>query len=165
MLYNMTPFWTPLTTMSSYHLLMWGSLLGTELYQVFCFLKAGLLASSFLLSTYPVQSFLMTKLCYLYLPRPQFTSLQKRIFPVYFALQTTLTAATVVTYPSGSLFALIENKLDAATLGTTLGITLLNWLVFGPRTSQSMVKRTHQGTIHRPYTSRMISSKQQLIQV
>lgn len=113
----------------------------------------------------PVQSFLMTKLCYLYLPRPQFTSLQKRIFPVYFALQTTLTAATVVTYPSGSLFALIENKLDAATLGTTLGITLLNWLVFGPRTSQSMVKRTHQGMIHRPYTSRMISRKPQLIQV
>jgi hypothetical protein len=89
----------------------------------------------------------MTKLCYLYLPRPQFTSLQKRIFPVYFTLQTTLTAATVVTYPSGSLLALVENRFDAATLGTTLGITILNWLVFGPRTSQIMVKRIHQGRI------------------
>jgi hypothetical protein len=88
----------------------------------------------------------MTKLCYIYLPRPQFTSLQKRIFPVYFALQTTLVAATAVSYPSGSLLALVENKIDAAIFGVILGISTLNWFVFGPRISQLMVERTHQGT-------------------
>jgi hypothetical protein len=34
-LYTMAPFWASLTTISSYHLLAWGSLLGMELYQVF----------------------------------------------------------------------------------------------------------------------------------
>lgn len=93
----------------------------------------------------------MTKLCYVHLPRAQFTSLQKRVFPVYFALQTTLTAATAVTYPSGSLLALVENRVDAAVIGVTLGLSTLNWLVFGPKTSEFMVKRAHQGEILKFY--------------
>ena len=91
------------------------------------------------------QSFLMTKLCYVYLPRPQFTSLQKRVFPVYFALQTTLTAVTAVTYPPNSLLTLAENRVDAALLGAKLAISTFNLFVFGPKTSQLMMKRSHQG--------------------
>ena len=89
----------------------------------------------------------MTKVCYMCLPRPQFSSLQKRIFPVYFGLQTALVAVTAITYPSGSLVALGQNKLDATVLSLTLGISVLNLLVFGPRTSQAMVERAHQGSI------------------
>lgn len=89
----------------------------------------------------------MTKLCYIHLPRPQFTTLQKHVFPVYFALQTALAATTAITYPSGSILALAKNRGDAALLGATLGISILNWLIYGPRTSQLMVKRSHQGKI------------------
>jgi hypothetical protein len=89
----------------------------------------------------------MTKLCYIHLPYPQFTTLQKRIFPIYFTLQTTLVAATVVTYPSGSLLALAANRGDAVILGVTFGVSMLNLFVFGPRTSELMVEKSHQGTM------------------
>ncbi|KAF4630987.1 hypothetical protein G7Y89_g7147 [Cudoniella acicularis] len=114
----------PLTSLGSYHLFAWGSLVGTELYQ----------------------SFVMTKLCYLHLPRPQFTTLQRRVFPVYFSLQTGLVAATALTYPSGSILGLADNVVDATILGVTLGLSVLNAFVFGPRTSQAMVERAHQET-------------------
>ncbi|KAE8440914.1 hypothetical protein EG329_006335 [Mollisiaceae sp. DMI_Dod_QoI] len=115
---------TPLTSLGSYHLIAWGSLLGTELYQ----------------------SFVMTKLCYIHLPRPQFTTLQKRVFPVYFNIQTGLVVATALTYPPGSVLSLATNIPDAVLLGVIFGLSLLNKFVYGPRTSQVMVERAHQET-------------------
>lgn len=87
----------------------------------------------------------MTKVCYLYLPRPQFTTLQKRVFPIYFGIETALAVATAVTYPSGSISALAANRVDLALLGVTLGMSVLNLLVYGPKTTEAMVQRSHQG--------------------
>ncbi|KAN0102118.1 protein of unknown function (DUF4149) domain containing protein [Hyaloscypha variabilis] len=115
---------TPLTSLGSYHLIAWGSLLGTELYQ----------------------SFVMTKLCYIHLPRPQFTILQKRVFPVYFNIQTGLVVTTALTYPPGSVLGLAKNIPDVGLLGVIFGLSLLNKFVYGPRTSQAMVERAHQET-------------------
>ncbi|KAH6681754.1 hypothetical protein B0J14DRAFT_222197 [Halenospora varia] len=120
----MASFLESLTHRGGYHLIAWGSLLGTELYQ----------------------SFVMTKLCYIHLPRPQFTTLQKRVFPVYFNIQTGLVLATVLTYPSGSMLGLINNVADVVILGATFGLSVLNMFVFGPRTSKAMVDRIHQET-------------------
>ena len=102
---------------------------------------------SFTLLTTFSQSFVVTRLCHLYLPRAQFIIIQKRIFPIYFASQSALVAATAVTYPSGSLLALVENRVDAIVLGVILGISVLNSLVFGPRTSQLTTERSHQGMV------------------
>ncbi|KAH8663616.1 hypothetical protein BGZ60DRAFT_432753 [Tricladium varicosporioides] len=120
----MAEFLKSLTYLGSYHLIAWGSLLGTELYQ----------------------SFVMTKLCYVHLPRPQFTTLQKRVFPVYFNIQTGLALATALTYPSGSVVGLIDNTTDVIILGVTFGLSVLNMFVYGPRTSKAMVERVHQET-------------------
>ena len=93
------------------------------------------------------QSFVVTKICHLYLPRAQFFTIQKRIFPIYFTSQSALVAATAITYPSGSLLALVENRVDAVVLGVVLGTSVLNSLVFGPRTSQLTTERSHQGMV------------------
>lgn len=91
------------------------------------------------------QSFVMTKVCYLYLPRPQFTSLQKKVFPLYFGIQTALSVATAVTYPGGSIPALLTNRTDVVLLAITVAMSLLNLVVYGPRTTEAMVQRSHQG--------------------
>ncbi|KAL2050415.1 hypothetical protein ABVK25_009249 [Lepraria finkii] len=57
--------------------MLYGTLPGTELYQ----------------------SFVMTKICYDALPMPAFTTLQKRVFPVYFRLQSLLFLLTAATHP------------------------------------------------------------------
>ena len=96
---------------------------------------------------WPRQTFVMTKVCYLYLPRPQFTTLQKRIFPLYFGIETALAATTAATYPSGSILALASHHLDSALLGLTLAMSGLNLLVYGPKTIVAMVHRSHQGIV------------------
>ncbi|KAL2192839.1 hypothetical protein P885DRAFT_5136, partial [Corynascus similis CBS 632.67] len=60
-----------------YHLLFYSTLLGTELFQ----------------------SFVNTKVCFVALPRSAFTTLQKRIFPIYFWAQTTLITLSALTFP------------------------------------------------------------------
>ena len=153
---------TALTKLSSYHLLAWGSLLGMQLYQV-CMdffrkhdsapfpIKDRDRDDAFLYCTlpdcWPRQTFVMTKVCYLYLPRPQFTTLQKRIFPLYFGIETALAAATAATYPSGSILVLASHHLDSALLGLTLAMSGLNLLVYGPKTIVAMVHRSHQGIV------------------
>ncbi len=138
----MENIFTPLKSLGGYHLVAWGSLLGAELYQVgmLCRWRTSV-------ADYYQQSFVMTKLCYLHLPRPQFTTLQKRVFPVYFNIQTGLVIATALTYPSGSVLGLADNIPDAVILGVTFGLSVLNKFVFGPRTSRAMVERAHQGML------------------
>ena len=87
----------------------------------------------------------MTKLCYLYLPRPHFIRLQARVFPTYFAAETALAVLIAVTYPPGSILGLLSNPVDLALLGVTVGMSALNLTVFGPRTLQAMRKRTDTG--------------------
>ncbi len=88
----------------------------------------------------------MTKLCFLYLPRPQFTSLQKKVFPVYFSLQVGLVALTAVTYPPWSLFSLVQHGHWSAWVPLVANAVMagLNAWVYGPKTQNIMVERIHQ---------------------
>jgi hypothetical protein len=86
----------------------------------------------------------MTKICYRALPMAHFVTLQSRVFPAYFLLQTSTTILTIATYPPYSLRSLFRNTFDAITLGVMLGLTLLNTFVFGPRTRQAMFDRQQQ---------------------
>ncbi|CAJ2499713.1 Uu.00g025660.m01.CDS01 [Anthostomella pinea] len=106
------------------HLLSYSALLGTQLYQ----------------------TFIVTKICYDALPRSAFTTLQKRLFPIYFRVQSLLLLLTVVTVPPQGPLTLVANK--AAWIPFTIaGVTaLLNLMVYGPRTRDIMIERVHQAT-------------------
>ncbi|KAH6643722.1 hypothetical protein C7974DRAFT_4068 [Boeremia exigua] len=106
------------------HLLAYSTLLGTELYQ----------------------SFVMTKLAYQALPRSAFTSLQKRVFPVYFKGQTLLLGLVVLTLPPGGPKSLVDNQTSAFAFAVAGGSALLNLFVYGPETQRLMIERVHQTT-------------------
>ncbi|KAI0810419.1 hypothetical protein GGR55DRAFT_679012 [Xylaria sp. FL0064] len=100
-----------------------------------------LLAFSTLLGTQLYQSFVVTKICFVSLPRPAFTTLQKRLFPIYFRSQSLLLLLTVVTVPSRGPLSMIASKaawIPFAIAGLT---ATLNCWVYGPRTRQIMLER------------------------
>lgn len=79
------------------------------------------------------------------LPRAQFSTLQQRIFPLYFTLQSTLPVLVALTYPSPSPLtpSSIRGVLDPANrwtvlypLATVLVSSLLNRFVLGPQTAK-----------------------------
>ncbi|KAI1371862.1 hypothetical protein F4677DRAFT_450041 [Hypoxylon crocopeplum] len=116
--------WSAASFLAPLHLFSYSVLLGTELYQ----------------------TFVMTKVCYQALPRSAFTTLQKRVFPIYFRSQTLLlllTAATIPPYGPLMLQAGKSNWIPFAIAGAT---ALLNLVVYGPRTRQIMIDRIHQET-------------------
>jgi hypothetical protein len=105
------------------HLLAYSTLLGTELYQ----------------------TFVMTKISYQALPRSAFTTLQKRVFPIYFKGQSLLLFLVTVTIPPHGPFSVLSTRTQWTTFlvaGVTAG---LNLLVYGPRTQNLMIQRLHQG--------------------
>ncbi|OKO98758.1 hypothetical protein PENSUB_9009 [Penicillium subrubescens] len=107
-----------------YHLLSYGALLGTEVYQ----------------------SFVNTKLCFQALPMREFLALQKRLFPVYFKCQVGLAVLTAATHPPYSLFSLVKDPWGALPLVVVLITGSLNWFVYGPRTTTaSLVRRALGG--------------------
>ncbi|GFF35060.1 hypothetical protein IFM51744_04287 [Aspergillus udagawae] len=98
-----------------YHLLSYGALLGTELFQ----------------------SFVNTKVCYQALPMKEFLALQKRIFPAYFRCQVGLVVLTAATRPPYSILSFSQHIWDSVPL-IVVGVTgALNWLVFGPRATKT----------------------------
>ncbi|KAJ5803821.1 uncharacterized protein N7518_000124 [Penicillium psychrosexuale] len=108
-----------------YHLLSYGALLGTELYQ----------------------SFINTKICYQVLPMKEFIILQKRLFPIYFGTQVGLTALTAATYPPYSILSLVKDPWGVASLCLIALTGCLNWFVYGPRTTTAiLVRRALQGS-------------------
>ncbi|KAF2469242.1 uncharacterized protein BDR25DRAFT_371780 [Lindgomyces ingoldianus] len=112
------------STLGPLHLLTYSTLLGTEMYQ----------------------TFVMTKVAHQELPRSAFTTLQKRLFPLYFrgqSLLVVLAAATVPPHGPISLFEEQKTWIPFAVAGLT---SALNLLVYGPRTRQVMIDRIHQGT-------------------
>ncbi|KAI0377602.1 hypothetical protein F5Y04DRAFT_263723 [Hypomontagnella monticulosa] len=116
--------WSPNTFLAPFHLLSYSTLLGTELYQ----------------------TFVNTKVCYQALPRSAFTTLQKRLFPIYFRGQTLLLLLTASTVPPYGPFTLQANKsiwIPFAVAGLT---AILNLTIYGPRTRQLMIDRIHQET-------------------
>ena len=72
-------------------------------------------------------------------------SLQRHVFPTYFATATALAIATAVTYPAGSVVGLAENYTDLGLSTATIGMSILNLLVYGPKTLGAMKTRTHTG--------------------
>ncbi|TID24002.1 hypothetical protein E2P81_ATG02310 [Venturia nashicola] len=124
-----------LTNPSTYHILSYGTLLGSSIFQ----------------------SFVGGILSYRALPRPQFATLQTALFPTYFGMQTILPIimaftykSTDVTSPSVShgLIALLhapsQTPLYAITGMALCGLT--NWLILGPMTTLTMKTRKHQET-------------------
>jgi hypothetical protein len=105
------------------HLLAYATLLGTELYQ----------------------TFVITKVAYQALPRSAFTTLQKRLFPIYFQSQSFLLLVVTTTFPPRGPLSVFEEKSDwiaFAIAGVTAGFNLF---IFGPRARSLMMERVHQG--------------------
>ena len=118
-------FLSTLINLAPYHLLGFSALLGTEIYQ----------------------TFFMTKVCYQALPISAFTTLQKKVFPLYFSLQGFLVAFTIATYPPYGIASLSNSLVDLSLLSFTGVMSLLNIFLYGPRTTSAMVERIHQGTV------------------
>lgn len=115
---------SPLIGLASYHMIIYGTLLGTELYQ----------------------SFVMTKVCYNALPMSAFTTLQKRVFPVYFRGQTLLLVLTALTHPPYGPVSLAASLWDLIPLAFGGAMAALNLMVWGPRAQTAMTERIHQET-------------------
>ena len=111
------------TNLAPYHLLLYSTLLGTSLFQ----------------------TFVNTKVCYNALPRSAFTTLQKRIFPVYFRGQTALILLSAITVPPYGLFSLVQNTIDWVPHAVAGVTAVLNLMVYEPRTRKAMVDCVHQG--------------------
>lgn len=151
-LLTMSSVFSLVFSLAPYHLLSYGTLLGTELYQVRTLQwqthsSHRTSSSSFRDPTNAStsQSFIMTKICFQALPMPQFTTLQKRVFPIYFKLQTGLSVLVAITHPPMSLRSMSKSRQDYVPLAVALGVSMLNLVVYGPRTQRVMVERTHQG--------------------
>lgn len=76
----------------------------------------------------------------------QFIVLQNRVFPAYFRCQVGLALLTAVTRPPYSLGSFAKHPLDGVPLAIVLFTGLLNWFVYGPRTSKvAVARRSLQG--------------------
>ncbi|KAH7070696.1 hypothetical protein BKA63DRAFT_476162 [Paraphoma chrysanthemicola] len=125
---------------ATYHLLSYGTLLGSTLFQ----------------------SFIGGVVAYRALPRAQFSTLQKSIFPPYFVLQTVAPLALWITYPRSLINALTSSpsaasaaasavagtndKRNAYLVATMLVTAVLNLVYVGPKTTEIMQVRKHQET-------------------
>jgi len=115
-----------------YHIISYGTLLGTQFFQ----------------------SFVGGIISYQALPRPQFSQLQQKIFPVYFGLQTALPAFLALTYPGSSTipsglqgtFAEVNRWSVLVPLATIFVTSLTNMAFIGPATTKIMRERKHQET-------------------
>ncbi|KAJ4304807.1 hypothetical protein N0V90_000335 [Kalmusia sp. IMI 367209] len=118
---------------AAYHLLSYGTLLGSTLFQ----------------------SFISGIIAFRTLPRPQFSTLQKATFPAYFTLQTVTPALMILTYPAGPRALLSSYSASASGSGDKLAFWLtatmlvtgaVNLLYVGPQTTEIMRLRKHQET-------------------
>lgn len=87
----------------------------------------------------------MTKVCYQALPMSAFTTLQKRVFPIYFRLQTLLIILTALTCPPYGPASLFGRRGDLVPMTLAGAVAVLNVNVYGPRTQEAMIERIHQG--------------------
>ena len=106
-----------------------------------------------------LQSFIAGPVAYKALPRPQFSSLQKAIFPFYFSLQSALPVILALTYPGNnsvlaSSASSLQGCLDKSNRYNVLlpilvmtAMNLTNLLVLGPATTRIMKERKHQGRV------------------
>ncbi|KAI4721090.1 hypothetical protein E4T48_02650 [Aureobasidium sp. EXF-10727] len=109
------------TDYKAYHILSYGSFLGATLFQ----------------------SFIGGVVAFKVLPRAQFSTLQKATFPVFFALQSALGLALMVTYPGEKLLGVGGQYIRE---NTGFSGFVLNSLIIGPATTKTMKERHHQET-------------------
>ncbi|KAJ5198789.1 uncharacterized protein N7459_008652 [Penicillium hispanicum] len=114
-----------------YHVLSYGTLLGTQFFQ----------------------SFVGGVVAFRALPRPQFSSLQAAIFPIYFSMQSALPVVVALTASRGgqalgiSGLAAPENRYTTLLPMATVAVTgLINQIVLRPLTMKIMRERKHQET-------------------
>ncbi|TVY78108.1 putative mitochondrial outer membrane protein [Lachnellula suecica] len=118
-----------------YHIITYGTLLGTQFFQSFV---GGIVA-------------------FKALSRPQFSQLQQKIFPIYFGMQTAMPIILALTYPgsrtpsgpSSSLsgtFAESNRWSVLVPLATVFVSGLVNMAFFGPATTRIMRQRKVQET-------------------
>ena len=134
----------------------YGTLLGTQFFQV-CFLSISEPKDRLTVS---LQSFVGGIVAYKALPRPQFSSLQQAIFPIYFSMQTALPIVLALTVPGertplggtpSGLGGFLTEKNRVSVLVPILTIfatSLANLLFIGPATTRIMRERKHQGNLH-----------------
>jgi hypothetical protein len=129
-----------ITDYKAYHILSYGSFLGATLFQ----------------------SFIGGVVAFKVLPRPQFSTLQKSTFPVFFALQSVLGMLLLVTYPGEKLLGVGNQHIRvnvgfsglladtnrwsvAIPLATIFLTSVFNSFLLGPATTNTMKLRHHQG--------------------
>ncbi|GJN85321.1 hypothetical protein PLIIFM63780_008888 [Purpureocillium lilacinum] len=105
----------------------------------FCSPPVHLLCFSTLAGTQLYQTFLVTKVTFQTLPKTAFVGLQKRLFPIYFAVQAALLLLTALTFPPRGILSLAENKHDVIPLLVAGGTALVNLTIFGPKTRRAML--------------------------
>ncbi|OIW22566.1 hypothetical protein CONLIGDRAFT_587083 [Coniochaeta ligniaria NRRL 30616] len=108
--------------LAPYHLLSYSTLIGMSIFQ----------------------SFTVVKTAHRVLPRPAFTTLQARLFPIYFQLQTLYFFLTAATFPPYGPVSLIKDGTSAALFSVAGTGVLLNFFVYGPRTRQAMIDRSRK---------------------
>ncbi|KAI9050072.1 hypothetical protein LZ554_006217 [Drepanopeziza brunnea f. sp. 'monogermtubi'] len=122
-------------TVAPYHIISYGTLLGTEFFQTFI---GGIVS-------------------YRALSRPQFSQLQQKLFPVYFGIQTSLPVVLALTYPASRLglgtapgFSGVLAKVNRwsvlVPIATIFVTSLVNMAFIGPATTKFMIQRKHQET-------------------
>lgn len=89
--------------------------------------------------------------------RPVFSAVQRRLFPIYFGLQTILPAILALTFPGNTLVGVssgISGLLDASSrwhslvpIATMFATGLINLVVLLPATTKVMKERYGQGTV------------------
>ncbi|KAK3944639.1 hypothetical protein QBC46DRAFT_373910 [Diplogelasinospora grovesii] len=115
-----------------YHILSYGTLLGTTFFHTFV---GGIVS-------------------FQVLPRPQFSQLMAKIFPVYFSMQTALPVVMALTFPSNAATLTpggVAGLLDASNtwsglvpIATMFISGLANLAVIGPATTKCMRDRKSQ---------------------
>lgn len=128
----------------AYHILTYGTLLGSNIFQ----------------------TFLAGPVAFKALPRPSFSVLQQAIFPPYFTFQTALPLVLALTWPGEKIAAagravarqnfglagLLEEEhrwTAFAPIFAMFATSFLNLLVLGPATTKVMKERKHQGMQNR----------------
>ncbi|KAH6686761.1 hypothetical protein F5X68DRAFT_261771 [Plectosphaerella plurivora] len=112
------------SVLGPFHLLSYSTLLGTQLYQ----------------------TFIITKVAYIALPRSAFTTLQKRLFPIYFQCQSSLLLLTLLSVPPAGPMSLLRSVHTWVPFAAAGATAALNLCLYGPRTRQIMMGRIHQNT-------------------
>ncbi|KAF8251784.1 hypothetical protein K440DRAFT_658434 [Wilcoxina mikolae CBS 423.85] len=118
------PILSALTSAASWHIISYGTLLGSQFFQSFV---GGIVA-------------------FRALPRPQFSQLQQKIFPIYFSMQTALPLIVLLTHPTAPYSELLSTETAAPMLATFL-TSAANLGIVGPATTSVMRERKRQETI------------------